>query len=581
MIIALGAFFRLHRLGSMSYSNDELSALTRAQQPGVTDVLEKGVRGDGHPAGVELWLHFYTKILGTGELAVRLPFAICGIASILVLFLIGKRCFGETTGLLAAGMLAVLEFPILQSQLARPYAPGLLWVLLATLFLVSLAQAPKFNWVSATGWVVFSACALYTHHFSAFAVAVLGITGFLIVPARYRLRYALMGVGALLLYLPHLGITYAQVRLGGLDWIGPPPRTFLIDHLQYIFNDSGLLLWLVVLSTVASIIYWRRVIRWQRYHTLALLMFLAPAVAGMIWSHAVQPVLLHSGLLFTMPFALLLLFSFMREHAAGRWLAVSLPAIFVISLLSGRKFLSRPDPDQFRQVAEVGAQWFEERGGDSVLTIADVFGETYLKFYLNRSGTEMTFPIWKCCDHQSPEYADSVLRHTDKPYLLFLSPRGYADPRLVALMQQHYPRPVADSVIQGRGFVSLLARWPDSTASLVADSITGSDEFIGIAQISYEERFSGAPYLAMAEVRVDTVPKDAILCLQVIAGDQTSHWDQSAVMDGRRLSEGWYRVYVSGFLPETVSSQSDIKLFIWNSARHRFRIRAHDFVIFD
>ena len=135
IILLLAAFLRFYNYAGWSLSNDELSALSRLQFDSFSEMIEKGVMlGDFHPAGVQVFLWFWVKVFGNSVVAVRLPFVIFGIVSVYLVFLIGKRWFSPAAGLFAVSAMAFLQFPILFSQLARPYSPGLLFSLATVLF---------------------------------------------------------------------------------------------------------------------------------------------------------------------------------------------------------------------------------------------------------------------------------------------------------------------------------------------------------------------------------------------------------------------------------------------------------------
>src|SRR6188508_3736379 len=81
-ILGIAAILRLLNLTGFSLSNDELSALARLQFDSVSEVIQQGVYVDFHPAGVQLFLYFWTKIFGFSEFAVRFPFALMGVLSV-------------------------------------------------------------------------------------------------------------------------------------------------------------------------------------------------------------------------------------------------------------------------------------------------------------------------------------------------------------------------------------------------------------------------------------------------------------------------------------------------------------------
>ena len=124
-----------------SYSSDELSAITRLNFNGLSDILEFGVmKGDMHPAGVQIFEEFWSSLFGTSELALRFPFVIMGVLSIWLTYLIGKTYINKKSGIIAATLLTVMYFPILNSELARPYSPGLLFSLMVAWFWLRLLR---------------------------------------------------------------------------------------------------------------------------------------------------------------------------------------------------------------------------------------------------------------------------------------------------------------------------------------------------------------------------------------------------------------------------------------------------------
>lgn len=126
LILCVGFAMRFYHFSEWSLTNDELSALSRLQFDNLSSVIEKGVRlDDMHPMGVQVFLWYWTKFFGITPFAVRLPFVILGCLSLGLFYLIAKDWVGTNRALIALSIFACSQFPILYSQLARPYAPGL------------------------------------------------------------------------------------------------------------------------------------------------------------------------------------------------------------------------------------------------------------------------------------------------------------------------------------------------------------------------------------------------------------------------------------------------------------------------
>ena len=135
LILVVGAALRFYNYSHWSLTNDELSALNRLRFSSFKEVMEQGVKlTDMHPPGVQAFLYLWTSIFGVDEMMLRLPFVLFGIASIYLLFLVARNWFNINTALLTVAVFSTLIFPVLYSQLARPYSPGLFFSLLAVYF---------------------------------------------------------------------------------------------------------------------------------------------------------------------------------------------------------------------------------------------------------------------------------------------------------------------------------------------------------------------------------------------------------------------------------------------------------------
>ena len=165
-----------------SYSSDELSAITRLKFDGLADIMEFGVMtSDMHPAGIQLFEEFWSTFFGTSELALRFPFVIMGVLSIWLTYLLGKTYLNKKSGLVGAALIAVTYFPILHSELARPYSPGLLFALMVAWFwfqvLFNDTLIPRQKWLNTICLGISFALAMYTHYFAFMFVGFIGLTG--------------------------------------------------------------------------------------------------------------------------------------------------------------------------------------------------------------------------------------------------------------------------------------------------------------------------------------------------------------------------------------------------------------------
>ena len=93
--------------------------------------------------GYYLAMFGWTRLFGTTEMALRLPGALLGTASVWLIYCIGARVWFPAVGALAAVMLALHGFHIQWSQNARMYVPAAFLALLATWFLLAVADSSR------------------------------------------------------------------------------------------------------------------------------------------------------------------------------------------------------------------------------------------------------------------------------------------------------------------------------------------------------------------------------------------------------------------------------------------------------
>jgi len=134
--LAFAAYLRFFNLGTPSFWVDELDFVVAAQsQARVGEpLLASGYVYPRAPILTYALTASYS-IFGVSEFSSRLPSAIFGWLSVLVVFFIGKRWFNARIGLIAAIFMAIAPFEVGWSRVCRMYALFQLLFLLAMFFL--------------------------------------------------------------------------------------------------------------------------------------------------------------------------------------------------------------------------------------------------------------------------------------------------------------------------------------------------------------------------------------------------------------------------------------------------------------
>jgi len=388
IILVLAGILRFYDYAGWSLSNDELSALSRLQFDSFGEMIRKGVMlGDFHPAGVQVFLWFWVKIFGNGVAAVRLPFVIFGILSVYMVFLIGKRWFGGSSGLFAASAMAFLQFPILYSQLARPYSPGLFFSLAMVWFWTKIVFDERRKFLDYTWYVIFASLCAYTHHYSFLFAVIVGASGFIFFRRIQWKPYLISALAVGVLYLPHLKIFLYQFGIGGVGgeqgWLGKPSPGWIIGFLIYAFNDSWFLVILLLIVFLTAI--FKRQSKFSPFHWLAVSWFLVMFLIGYLYSVWRNPILQFSILIFSFPFLVLFLFSFL-DKISNKLKIIALICFTLFGTLQTvfiNRFYKQQHFGEFKDVAAKIAQWNHEFGEKNITNAIVVNAPFYIHYYLD------------------------------------------------------------------------------------------------------------------------------------------------------------------------------------------------------
>lgn len=133
---------------------------------GSTRNLWTWMKIEPHFALYELLLRGWTTVAGHGELALRLPSAMCVVATVPVLHAIARRLVDRRAAEVSVGVFAVHGFVLGYAQEARSYALMVLLSSLATLLLLRALDAPgrRDRWAL---WLVVLCLAALAHPFGA------------------------------------------------------------------------------------------------------------------------------------------------------------------------------------------------------------------------------------------------------------------------------------------------------------------------------------------------------------------------------------------------------------------------------
>lgn len=151
-VLALALAIRLVDLNQVGYNSDEAvyagQGAAIAQVPVITDLFPVF---RAHPLLFQFTLAVLYKLFGMNDVIGRVASAVVGVATVYLVFLLGKRLYGWRAGLIAALLLAVMPYHVVPTRQVLLDGPMALMSTLALYSLARFADSERPLWLYAAG----------------------------------------------------------------------------------------------------------------------------------------------------------------------------------------------------------------------------------------------------------------------------------------------------------------------------------------------------------------------------------------------------------------------------------------------
>jgi len=165
IIMAISGILRFLRIGVRSIWLDE-AITVQVAQGSIRDIISNRASTGIHPPLYFSLMHFWMKIFGSSEIAVRSFSAIFGILCVYMIYKLASKCFDKGTGLIASLLFGLSPFYIYYAQEARMY-PLVTFLMLLSLYYLSSDIKDNKNLIKLS---IVNILALYTHVYTAFLI---------------------------------------------------------------------------------------------------------------------------------------------------------------------------------------------------------------------------------------------------------------------------------------------------------------------------------------------------------------------------------------------------------------------------
>jgi mannosyltransferase len=216
-VLLLAYGLRVYRLGTGSLWYDETVSVHLAGKS--LPALVTHTAGDIHPPGYYILLHLWTRLAGSGDLAVAYPSLFFGLLLVALAYRVGAQVFGRRAGILAAFLVAISPYNVWYSQQVRMYTLGAALGMGVLCALIPLLAAPatrrSLTIKRLALYALFGALGLWMLYYFAFLLVAINLLVGLwwLVARRQRRvgwgwlgRWALAQAAVLLLYAPWLPV---------------------------------------------------------------------------------------------------------------------------------------------------------------------------------------------------------------------------------------------------------------------------------------------------------------------------------------------------------------------------------------
>ena len=394
-ITIIAAGFRFAGLGSKSLWLDEAYSqwLARSSFSSVWHDLSSPQVNDSvfalYMSLYYTFLHFWVR-LADSEIWLRLPSALCGLATVPLLYALGSRLFTKRVGLAAAFLLAVQPVHVAYSQEARSYSLCVFLSVAAFYFFIrALHEGARKWWLL---YVMTSVLAIYSHLFAVFLLPAQWLSLFFLDRKKEHLKSAILSATSILVLIAPI-FTLAIVKdFGKFPWADEPGIRDLFHAVQ-ILTGAGLKspIYVFVLATAGVSFYrtWRNAgesaLRWR--HALLwgwLLLPVASVVLASLW----KPPLFPRYLIISLPASTLLAavgLSRFGSNAKFTAATVVLGALFVPAIFT---YYAKPKEDWRGATAYLLAR---ARSDDGIVFYRE-WGQQPFDYYRERMGSASVGP---------------------------------------------------------------------------------------------------------------------------------------------------------------------------------------------
>ncbi|MDI1355699.1 MAG: glycosyltransferase family 39 protein [bacterium] len=320
LLFLLCAALRFIPIFDYQFTFDELSGLDRTQFKSFSEVIEKGVKVDAHPALVQLMIYYLSRVFGYVTWIIKLPFLLFSLGVVLYAYAFGLRNFSKQSALFAALIFSFSLIFIFYAPIARMYGSGIFFSLGLLFYFFEIFFHDEHKIRNYYLFGLFALLGAVNQHLNALFALTVAVSGLLFLNKRNYKPYLLTCFFTLIAYLPHLPVTLYQFSIPGIGrdaggWLEAPEFVVLFSFLKILFGTGKTYLIFLILVWAALTLNGKFSVSKQQ--VLLLGVFLLNFLIIYFYSLYRSPIYQHSAMLFSATALVLFVCSFIEFKNLG------------------------------------------------------------------------------------------------------------------------------------------------------------------------------------------------------------------------------------------------------------------------
>lgn len=611
-IIIAAAALRLFNLFQIPFTSDELNAILLSNAFSFSDLIQTVIINNSQPAGIQVLLFYYTKIVGFNEGWIKLPFILAGIASVFLTWKIGREWFSLNVGLLSAATMAFLQYPIINSQIAQPYGSGLFFTLLMLMGWSRITLLKTHNYLyNFLLFIIGGILCSYNHYFSLLMVWLAILTGLFLLKGKDLRKYIIGCFIIAISFVPHIPITIQQLKISNFGLLSfNPDFYFFVEYGKYVFNFSYIVFIafsIVVLFGIINTIV-RKKIHFRKVHFITLIFGIVPAIFCFVFCNQNEMHVRYSVLLFSLPMLILFALSFYEKLSMRItiWITIVWSLILIHSLIWTRDHYKYFYHSPYEETTKEIKAFTQTHSVDSTMVlctysseVADVYK---MKYGINQN-LQYVFPD----SLQNIMELRNWLSETNYNYLI-IAKSSETQPWLYALAHEYFPISLQESnynqgscVVMQRGephYRNYLwgskcdfskpssVRWQFDSASVIEDTLNSRRVIKIDSTAEYSLTWTKHTYgfirsqanIIDATVWIylpDSITEEAFWVASLETDTGTISYNATPISTKTLRVGQWAPLSASIFLPDlkNIPFDSKVKIYICNKNRSKFYVR--------